>query len=176
MMLTVEAVITMFLTTICTWMASTGDAPAIMRPVMAPGKETNPIVLALSMEGAKAIPSALFACWSVAWSGVAPRAILSPAKKRRVVQAKVKLKACLLPDGEQFFSIVTSSWSFFMAIPVTVMALPTIRPAAGMMYRGVNGNTLSMRIRIMVITVPTKMDTKEIYFPRGTCFARWPAV
>uniref|UniRef100_K3Y2X9 Secreted protein n=1 Tax=Setaria italica TaxID=4555 RepID=K3Y2X9_SETIT len=133
MMLTVEAVITMFLTTICTWMASTGDAPAIMRPVMAPGKETNPIVLALSMEGAKAIPSALFACWSVAWSGVAPRAM-------------------------------------------TVMALPTIRPAAGMMYRGVNGNTLSMRIRIMVITVPTKMDTKEIYFPRGTCFARWPAV
>lgn len=65
-------------------MASSGDAPAIMSPVMAPGKDTNPIVLALSMEGAKAIPSALFACWSVAWSGVAPRASAhSTCKEKR---------------------------------------------------------------------------------------------
>jgi len=63
-----------------------------------------------------------------------------------------------------------------MVTPVTVMALLTIMPAAGMTYLGVNGKTSSTRSRVMVITVPTRMDTKAMCFPRGTCFARLPAV
>jgi hypothetical protein len=63
-----------------------------------------------------------------------------------------------------------------MVTPVTVMALPTIIPATGMVYRGVKGKTLSRTSRNMVIAVPTRMDTQAMYLPRGTCFALWPAV
>nr|CAB3460019.1 unnamed protein product [Digitaria exilis] len=64
----------MFFTTICSWMASSGDAPPMMNPVMAAGSEISPTVLALSMTGASAIPNELFTCCNVASRGVAPRA------------------------------------------------------------------------------------------------------
>jgi hypothetical protein len=63
-----------------------------------------------------------------------------------------------------------------MVTPVTVMAQPASMPATGMMYRGVKGKTLSATITSMVTAVPTRMDTKAMYLPRGTCFARCPAV
>lgn len=72
--LTVDAPNNMFITTICNWMASKGDAPPIIIPVIAPGRDINPTVLALSITGERAITNALFTCSTVAWRGVAPRA------------------------------------------------------------------------------------------------------
>jgi len=74
MLLTVDAPMSMFITTICNWMASSGEAPPMISPVIAPGSEMRPTVLALSSTGESAIIRALFTCWSVAWRGVAPRA------------------------------------------------------------------------------------------------------
>jgi len=54
----------------------------------------------------------------------------------------------------------------FMATMVTVMAFPITMPEMGMMYCEVNGKTLSRRSRIMVVPVPTRMDTKAMCFPR----------
>ncbi|AQK95433.1 hypothetical protein ZEAMMB73_Zm00001d011002 [Zea mays] len=112
MLLTVEAPMSMFMTTICSWMASSGDAPPMMSPVMAPGSAMSPTVLALSITGDSAMTSDRFTCCSVACRGVAPSA--SAVSTR-------------------FLWILTSSRSFFMVTPVTVMALPTIMPATGMM-------------------------------------------
>lgn len=55
-------------------MASKGEAPPIMRPVMAPGRDIRPTVFVLSTTGESAMTSALFTCWCVACLGVAPRA------------------------------------------------------------------------------------------------------
>lgn len=55
-------------------MASNGDAPPIISPVIAPGSDINPTVFALSSTGDSAITSALFTCCSVACRGVAPSA------------------------------------------------------------------------------------------------------
>uniref|UniRef100_A0A452XRE0 Uncharacterized protein n=1 Tax=Aegilops tauschii subsp. strangulata TaxID=200361 RepID=A0A452XRE0_AEGTS len=155
MLLTVEAPMSMFITTICSWMASSGDAPPMMSPVMAPGSAISPTVLALSITGDSAITSDRRTCCAVACRGVAPSASAVLTRLR-----------CVL----------TSSWSFFMVTPVTVMALPTIMPATGMMYLGVKGNTLSTTSRNMVTAVPARMDTPAMYPPRGTCRARRPAV
>ncbi|PUZ63760.1 hypothetical protein GQ55_3G093400 [Panicum hallii var. hallii] len=148
MLLTVLAAMTMFFTTICSWMASSGDAPPMTNPIMAPGSAISPTVLALSMTGASAIPSDLLTCCNVASRGVAPKA--------RAVST------CTAAETRE--------------ADVTVMAQPTSMPATGMMYRGVNGKTLSAMITSMVTAVPTRMDTKAMYLPRGTCFARCPAV
>jgi hypothetical protein len=51
-----------------------GEAPPIIRPVIAPGRDIRPTVLVLSTTGESAIISALFTCWCVACLGVAPRA------------------------------------------------------------------------------------------------------
>lgn len=63
-----------------------------------------------------------------------------------------------------------------MVTPVTVIALPTIIPATGMMYRGVKGKTSNTTSKNMVIAVPARMETPATYFPLGTCLARCPAV
>lgn len=59
-----------------------------------------------------------------------------------------------------------------MVTPVTVIALPTIMPATGMMYRGVKGKTSSTTSRNMVMAVPVRIEAPAMTFPRGTCFAR----
>lgn len=59
-----------------------------------------------------------------------------------------------------------------MVTPVTVMALPTIIPATGIMYRGVKGKTFNTTNKNIVTAVPAKMDIPAMYLPRGTCFAR----
>lgn len=74
MLLTVDAPTSIFITTICSWMASRGEAPPIISPVIAPGREIRPTVFALSNTGDRAITRALFTCWSVACRGVAPSA------------------------------------------------------------------------------------------------------
>uniref|UniRef100_A0A452XRD3 Uncharacterized protein n=1 Tax=Aegilops tauschii subsp. strangulata TaxID=200361 RepID=A0A452XRD3_AEGTS len=74
MLLTVEAPMSMFITTICSWMASSGDAPPMMSPVMAPGSAISPTVLALSITGDSAITSDRRTCCAVACRGVAPSA------------------------------------------------------------------------------------------------------
>ncbi|BAF16394.1 Os05g0118900 [Oryza sativa Japonica Group] len=155
MLLTVEAPMSMFITTICSWMASSGDAPPMMRPVMAPGSAISPTVLALSITGDSAITSDLLTCRAVACRGVAPSASAVSTTPR---------------------CIPTSSLSFFIVTPVTVIAFPTIIPATGMMYRGVNGNTRSATRRAMVTEVPARMETAAMCFPRGTWRARCPAV
>lgn len=63
-----------------------------------------------------------------------------------------------------------------MVTPVTVIALPTIIPATGMMYRGVKGKTFNTTSKNMVIAVPARMEAPATYFPLGTCLARCPAV
>nr|TKW24305.1 hypothetical protein SEVIR_3G044000v2 [Setaria viridis] len=87
MLLTVVAAMTMFFTTICSWMASSGDAPAMMSPVMAPGSAISPTVLALSITGDNAITSDLFTCCNVASRGVAPRARAAAKVGRRIQSA-----------------------------------------------------------------------------------------
>lgn len=74
MLLTVDAPIRKFITTICNWMASNGEAPPIIIPVMAPGSDIRPTVFALSSTGERASTNALFTCWAVACLGVAPKA------------------------------------------------------------------------------------------------------
>ena len=74
MLLTVAAPTIMFITTICSWIASRGDAPPIIIPVIAPGREINPTVLQLSKTGDRDITKALFTCCNVACLGVAPSA------------------------------------------------------------------------------------------------------
>ena len=66
MQLKVEAPNNIFITIICSWIASKGEAPPIIMPVIAPGRDINPTVLALSITGDRAITSALFTCWTVA--------------------------------------------------------------------------------------------------------------
>lgn len=68
--------------------------------------------------------------------------------------------------------ILMSSRSLFIVTPVTVIALPTIIPATGMIYRGVKGKTLNRTNKTIVTAVPVKMDTPATYLPRGTCLAR----
>lgn len=63
-----------------------------------------------------------------------------------------------------------------MATPVTVMEFPTIIPATGIMYLGVNGNTFNTTSITIVTEVPAKIEAPATNFPRGTCFARCPAV
>lgn len=63
-----------------------------------------------------------------------------------------------------------------MVTPVTVIALPTIIPATGIMYRGVKGKTCKITNVTIVIAVPARIDAPATYVPRGTCFARCPAV
>lgn len=55
-------------------MASNGEAPPMMRPVIAPGRDIRPTVLVLSTTGERANITALFTCSCVASRGVAPRA------------------------------------------------------------------------------------------------------
>lgn len=55
-------------------MASSGEAPPIIRPVIAPGSDIKPTVLALSTTGERAITKALFTCSYVACRGLAPSA------------------------------------------------------------------------------------------------------
>lgn len=98
MLLTVDAPISMFITTICSWMASRGEAPPIISPVIAPGSEIRPTVLALSRTGESEITRALFTCCNVAWCGVAPRAnAVSTCKKHTTTQMR---KLCLLTRKE----------------------------------------------------------------------------
>lgn len=63
-----------------------------------------------------------------------------------------------------------------MVTPVTVIAFPTIIPATGMMYLGVKGKTRKITNKNIVTDVPPRIDTPATYIPRGTCFARCPAV
>ncbi|CAA7398163.1 unnamed protein product [Spirodela intermedia] len=114
MPLIMEAPTSMFMTTICSWMASSGEAPPIISPVIAPGSAISPTVFALSSPGDSAITSDL----------------------------------------------------------LTFIALPTIMPATGMIYRGVKGKTFSATSRNMVMAVPIRMEAPAMIFPRGTCFAR----
>lgn len=59
-----------------------------------------------------------------------------------------------------------------MVTPVTVIELPTIMPATGMIYLGVKGNTLSNTSTHIVTAVPVRIEAPATYFPRGTCLAR----
>lgn len=63
-----------------------------------------------------------------------------------------------------------------MVTPVTVIEFPTIIPAIGMIYLGVKGKTLSDTSKNIVMAVPVRIEAPATYFPRGTCFARCPAV
>ncbi|KAK9079280.1 hypothetical protein SSX86_000951 [Deinandra increscens subsp. villosa] len=147
-------------------MASTGEAPPIISPVMAPGSDMRPTVFVLSITGESAITNDRFTCWSVACRGVAPNA--------KAVSTYAKNK-----DYEFFYKLICvriSSRSLFIVTPVTVIAFPTIIPATGIIYCGVNGNTFSKTSNNIVNDVPAKIDAPAIYFPCGTCFARWPAV
>ena len=63
-----------------------------------------------------------------------------------------------------------------MVTPVTVIAFPTIIPATGMMYLGVNGNTSNITSKHSVKDVPDRMDAAATYELYGTLFARCPAV
>lgn len=63
-----------------------------------------------------------------------------------------------------------------MVTPVTVIALPTIMPATGMMYLGVKGKTFSNTSKDIVTEVPARIDAPATYLPLGTCFALCPAV
>ena len=58
----------------CICVASKGDAPPMMRPVMVPGREMMPTVLALSRMGARAMDKDDWICREMDWRGVAPRA------------------------------------------------------------------------------------------------------
>jgi len=68
-------------------MASNGDAPPIIIPVIAPGSEISPTVLALSITGDRAITNDLFTCWSVACLGVAPSASAVSTYARKQMSA-----------------------------------------------------------------------------------------
>ncbi|RDX81834.1 hypothetical protein CR513_37449, partial [Mucuna pruriens] len=140
-------------------MASSGEAPPIISPVIAPGSDIRPTVFALSTTGERPITTALFTCSYVASRGLAP----SANARRSKILAK-------------FICAFMSSWSLFMVTPVTVIAFPTIIPATGIMYLGVKGNTLSNTSTNIVTAVPVRMEAPPTYFPRGTCFARCPAV
>lgn len=55
-----------------------------------------------------------------------------------------------------------------MVTPVTVIVFPTIIPAIGMIYLGVNGNTFNITSKHNVKDVPDKMDAPATYELYGT--------
>lgn len=70
-------------------MASRGEAPPIIMPVIAPGSEMRPTVLALSRTGDSAMTRDLFTCCFVACLGVAPRAnAVSTCKGKSAIRKK----------------------------------------------------------------------------------------
>src|SRR5215218_9551436 len=140
----------MYRTTIWRRTASSGSAPAMIMPTIAPGRKIIPVVFVASIRGMRARWSAVLRMGATAWRLVAPRA-----------RAASSLSLCSATSSRIRVIVRLAA---FMEFPITM-------PPRGIRYRAVAGTILSVSNIPKVATAATPTATAEKRKARGTYLA-----